>query len=347
MSFLADVSRSVSATPPNLDEELVAKTVSEQFGLHGDLTELISERDQNFRLTSADGTAFVVKVTSLAEDPVVTDFQIAALIHLENRGLNGVPRILRSLSGQDRGAIQTADGSGICLRVVTWLDGQLLSDIDVTPEIAQRLGRRLAELDLALEDFSHPGENQLLLWDSQRAGDLRGLLGHVNDPLVRESVESVLDDFDSNVKPALDSLPQQVIHNDANDENILLDAHGDVSGIIDFGDMLKAPRVVDVSTAASYLRTSGDPLRLIEPFVAAYRRHNALLEAEIEVLFDLIRTRLSMSLIVLFWRLAARDEADLYRQKTLAANRNALAFLQNLSSLGRGAFLQRLMKKNN
>jgi Ser/Thr protein kinase RdoA (MazF antagonist) len=280
----------------------------------------------------------------LAEDALVTDFQIAALIHLESRGANGVPRIVRALSGRDRGVIQGEDGSEICLRVVTWQKGKLLRDIEVTPEIAARFGKRLAELNVALEDFSHAGEAQTLIWDSQRTGELRGLLGHINDKAERESVEGVLDDFDSRVKPALADLPHQVIHNDANDENILLDVNGDVSGIIDFGDMMKAPRVIDVANAASYLRCEDDPLRLIEPFVVAYNQENALLDDEFEVIFDLIRARLAMTLIILHWRLAARDADDPYRQKSLAANSNALDFLRNLSNFGREAFIQRISR---
>jgi len=343
MNSQADNCRSVFAGPPNLNAEELAKAVSLQFGLAGHYTELISERDRNFRLITGDGTGYVVKATCLAEDAIVTDFQIAALIYLENRGVNGVPQIVRTSSGRDRGVIQSEDGFEICLRVVTWLNGKLLRDVEVTSEIAQRFGKRLAELNVALEGFSHDGEAQFLLWDSQRAGELRGLLGHINDKAVREGVEGVLDDFDSRVKPAFADLPQQVIHNDANDENILLDVNGDISGIIDFGDMMKAARVVDIATAASYLRTDDDPLRLIEPFVGAYNKENALQDAEFEVLFDLIRTRLAMTLIILYWRLAARGEDDPYRQKSLAANKNAMVFLQNLSNFGREAFIKRLL----
>jgi hydroxylysine kinase len=344
MNSQLDNSQSVLAGPPSFNAQELANAISLQFELVGDYTELVSERDRNFRLTTADGTDYVVKATCLAEDALVTDFQIAALVYLESRGANGVPRIVRTSEGRDRGVIQSEDGFEISLRVVTWQKGKLLRDVEVNPEIAGRFGKRLAELDAALEDFSHDGEAQTLIWDSQRAGELRGLLDHINDKAVRENVEEVLDDFDCRVKPVLANLPHQVIHNDANDENILLDANGDVSGIIDFGDMLKAPRVIDVATAASYLRCEDDPLRLIEPFVVAYNKENALLDAEFEVLFDLIRTRLSMTLIILYWRLAARDENDPYRQKSIAANHNALDFLQNLSNFGREAFIQRIMR---
>jgi Ser/Thr protein kinase RdoA (MazF antagonist) len=340
-----DIGELFLTAPPKFEVERVARAVKRQFGLAGDYTELVSERDQNFRLQTEHDGSFVVKATSLTEEAVVTEFQIAALIHLENRGISGVPRIVRTTTGEDHASITADDGNSICLRIVTWLSGRLLSDFDVTPVIAQRFGTRLAELDLALEGFSHAGESQVLLWDTQRAGELRNLLVHVEDSAVRECLEDVLDSFDANVSPVLQDLPQQVIHNDANDDNILLDSDEDVCGIIDFGDMLKAPRVIDVSTAASYLRTSGDPLRLIEPFVAAYHRKSGLLEAEFEHLFDLTRTRLAMTLIILYWRLSARDENDPYRQKALTVNSDALEFLQNLSRLGRQMFADRIFKK--
>jgi hydroxylysine kinase len=341
MNSETHASESILAGPPNLNADDVANAVSLQFGLIGDFTELVSERDRNYRLTASDGRSYVVKATCQAEDAIVTDFQIEALIHLENRGVTGVPRIVRTPSGQDRGVIRSVDGSDISLRVVTWLSGKLLSDVEVTAKIAGSFGARLAELNLAFRDFSHEGEAQSLLWDSQRAGELRGLLSYIDEKATRNSIEDVLDDFEARVKPVLGDLPNQVIHNDANDENVLLDSQGEVSGIIDFGDMMRAPRVVDPATAASYLRTQDDPLGLIEPFVVAYHQKNALLDAEFEVLFDLIRTRLSMTLTFMYWRLAARDSNDPYRQKTLAINSNALSFLQNLSKLGRASFRKR------
>ena len=105
---------------------------------------------------------------------------------------------------------------------MTWIDGRLLEDCDPTPEISAQFGRRLAELDIALQDFSHAGDSQELIWDTQRAGELRGLLVHVNDADVRSLLEEVLDDFDNRVKPVLGALPLQVIHNDAHGENVLL-----------------------------------------------------------------------------------------------------------------------------
>ncbi len=118
-----------------------------------------------------------------------------------------------------------------------------------------------------------------------------------------------------------------------------------MTGFIDFGDMLRAPLVVDVAVAASYLRVFEDEvLRFILPFVAGYHSVTNLNEPELELLFDLIRARLVTTVSMLFWRLSARSEDDAYRQSTLRQESGAQNFLARLDDLGRNAFTQNLRK---
>ena len=343
MEATNDLLQFIAVESPGFDASVVADAVTQQFGLAGDYALLVSERDQNFCLTTANNDRYLVKVTSSAEPHDVTDFQIAALNHLAKCGVSGVPRNVQTISGENRGSIQSDDGVLLCLRVLTWVNGSLLDDSEITPGMASALGNRLAELDTALDSFEHESDGQASLWDTQRAGQLRGLLVHVSDPDVRQQLEAVLDVFEVHVTPALKSLPRQVIHNDANTENILLDTSGDLSGIIDFGDLLRAPRIIEVSTAAAYLRPSaGDPLQLLVPLVAGYHQKSPLSAPELNVLFDLILTRLAMTVILFYWRLAARNKEDPYLQKQLNSEGGAFVFLQSLSGLGRDEFRARI-----
>lgn len=345
MISTTDSLKPIAVEPPDFAIDVVAARVDQKFGLQGDYSQLVSERDQNFRLKTADGACFVVKVTSLVEDCVATDFQIATLIHLEESALEGAPRIVRTASGTNRSSIRSDSGLEYCLRVVTWIDGELLKTAGLTTDIAGQLGQRLADMDVALECFEFDGDGQASLWDMQKAGQLRPLLVHVDDVETRRQVEDVLDRFDSHVESALKALPCQVIHNDANPDNILLDEDRNVSGIIDFGDSLRAPRVIEIATAAAYLRADNeDRLRFIAAFVSRYHQRSPILETEFALLFDLIRTRLSMTLILLYWRLAARDENDPYRQKNLASEGDASNFLVFLSALGRVEFNRRVIQ---
>lgn len=330
--------------PPNIDLDRVATAVSEQFGLAGQLTSLVSERDQNLSLRTPDGRRFVVKIAGRNEDPVVTDFQILALVHLQQLGTAGVPQVVRTTRGEDRGTICHDDGTETCLRVVTWLGGRMLSDVTISAEISRSFGRQLAGLDYSLAGFSHPGDQQTLIWDAQRALELRPLLTHIDDAELRQQVEDVLEALEDRVLPALELLPKQVIHNDANPENVLLNDEGKVSGIIDFGDMLRAPRVVEIAIAASYLRTTdSDPLEFVAPFVAGYHATSPLRKEELDLLYDLIRTRLATTLSILYWRLSAREPGDSYRDKTLASEASAIQFLPRLTAMGRDEATRRLL----
>jgi len=330
----------ISTDAPTFPQAEVAAAVEAQFGLSGDYAPLVSERDQNFQLKTSDGKQFVVKVTSRVEDAASTDFQIEALLHLEGAGDVRVPSVVRTVDGKSSGSIDGAKAS-YRLRIVTWVDGVQLETIGVDENLATEFGKALARLDRALHGYSHPGENPVLLWDLQRVAELRQLLDCIDDVSIREAVERTMSDFEQNVLPAMSDLRYQVIHSDANPENTLV-RNGEF-GFIDFGDIIRAPRIFDVAIASSYLRRLDDnPTALIESFVAGYHSEVPIETTEADLLFDLVRARLATTITLLYWRLEARDEDDPYRQKTLELESGASQFLQLLDRIGRTAFRKKL-----
>ena len=335
----------VVAEPPCLPLAEVESAVQRQFGLGGVYVPLVSERDQNFRLGTSSGSEYVVKITSSAEPAIVTDFQIAALEHLEHLAVPQVPTVARTLDGQDSADIEHA-GATHKLRVVSYLAGVPLASVQMDHERVRDLGKALARLDIGLQDFSHAGERPRLLWDLQRATELSELLDHITDHGVRLAVTNALQDFEDFVLPELDHLRSQVIHGDANPGNVLLDPQSHrVTGVIDFGDAVRAPLIFDVAIAAAYLRSAGaDPLELIAPFVHAYHAINPLEDVEIALLFYLVRTRLATTITLLFWRLSARHDHDAYRQKTLDEEADAVRFLEAVDAIGRVEFVERLVQ---
>lgn len=333
----------LSAAPPNLSVAIIDAAVAEQFNLRGSYTPLVSERDQNFLLTTSGGQQYVVKVTSSAEAKAVSDFQIAALLHLEQFKNLRVPQVVRTLNERLSGSVQH-EGTTYRLRLNNYLAGDLLASLPLNDELARDFGAKLASLDIGLEPFSHEGEQPVLLWDLQRAGELRALLCHIDDATVRGRVSAVIDDFERLVVPRLGTLRTQVIHGDANPENVLIDpASRRVSGFIDFGDMIRAPLVFEVAIAAAYLRAEDtQPLEFIAPFVAGYCSVRPLESIELSLMFDLVRARLATTITLLYWRLSAREQNDPYRQKTLQREAGASAFLAALERLGRTASLDEL-----
>jgi len=345
MESISAVDQARHSAPPTAAVAAVAGAVEQQFGLSGEYLPLVSERDQNFYLKSADGQQFVVKVTNAAEAAVVSDFHVQLLLYLQQSSAVGTPQVRLTTDGRPYGDI-TADGRACRLRVVSYLEGSLLADAAIDGVLAHAFGRQLAELGRGLRGFSHPGEKPPLLWDLQRVTELRPLQHHIDDRRGFAAVAAATDDFEELIVPLLEQLPAQVIHGDPNPENVLLGADGRcLSGFIDFSDALRAPRVFDVAIAASYLRAdSPDPLQLIVPFIAGYTAVTPLQDNEIAILFDMVRARLSTTITLLYWRLAARDEHDPYRQKTLQLESGASDFLHALDGLGRTPFTQRIRR---
>ena len=337
----------IASPPPRFSEPDIRHLLRDLYGLEGDLKALVSERDQNTRVTTRAGDQFVLKIANAAEDHVVTDFQIKALLHLQDcsRGF-GVPKIIRTLTGDAASKIANERSEHV-VRLVSYLPGIPCAHVKPSVGLARSLGECLAHLGIALHDFEHPGDRQVLLWDMQRASDLRDLIQYVAEPDLQMAIDRCLDDYEKNALPQFKTLRTQVIHNDLNPGNALVDENDDcrVAGIIDFGDMVHAPLIVDVAIAASYLRAAGENfLALVAPFVAAYDRIAKLEEIELELLFDLMRTRLVTTITLLRWRLSVRGEDDQYSRDAMRAEHNAERFLWRLNSVSAADFAQRIMQ---
>ena len=345
MQDTADPLTAIASSPPQFSAGEIASVVAEQYGLRGDLQELLSERDQNFRLTTADQQRYVIKIANAAEAMVTTDFQIRALQHMEKNGCAvAVPRVVSTLGGAAMTTATSADAEN-ALRVVSYLPGRPLQDIEPDAMLARQLGRCLAEIGIALRGFEHPGDSQPLLWDMRRAAELRHLLQHIADAELRAEVRYSLDDFASNAAPRLDALRSQAIHNDLNPGNVLVTAKmpASIAGVIDFGDMIRAPLIIDVAVAAAYMRSDDDDaLASLMSFVSGYDGVTRLEDIELELLYDLVRARLATTLTILHWRLSARGDNDPYTADSLEGGASAARFLKRINRLSRSEVTTRL-----
>ena len=330
----------IESEPPRFSEAAARDILERHYGIAGSLQPLVSERDQNFRVRADDGAGYVLKIANAKEDPKATEFQIQALLHLEAVGaaaqLN-TPRIIRTCEDETHVV-------GICanephlVRLVSYVAGVPLGERVPDARLACSMGKYLAELGRALRDFHCEASEQRLLWDMQHATDLRRLDGFIEDEQLRELVAQTLDEFEQHALQRFATLRAQVIHADFNPDNVLMDAASgaEVAGVIDFGDMVRAPLVVDVAIGASYLRPeTGNPLALIAEFLLGYSRITPLDAAEIAILFTLIKTRIAASISIAGWRASARGAGDPYLEKNRPAEDRTAQFLVRLAEIPR------------
>ncbi len=288
--------------PPRLAEAGLLRLAADHYGLDGTLTRLTSERDLNHRLTTPTGQAFVLKLSNPAEPRALTEFQTAALRHAATRapGLP-LPRVIPTRDG--RSILPTPHGA---LRILTWLDGTPLADTRRSPTQSRAIGRALATLTAGLTDFGHPAADHVLLWDIKQTPRLASLLAAMPDPVLQAEASTFIARFAADIAPRLTSLPTQVVHADFNPHNLLTapDDPTEITGILDFGDMVRTPRICDLAIAASYRIDATDPLAGPADLLDGYNRILPLTPPEIALLFELITARLIATLTITSWRAA-------------------------------------------
>lgn len=285
-----------SLTTAELEDMAVA-----YWGLTGSLTRLASERDLNHRLTTDHGS-YVLKLSNPAEPPEMTDFQTKALQHVAIRSPSlCIPRVVPALDG--RTVIPTLKGA---LRLVTWLDGTPMRTSAHSHGLRSAIGRALALLARSLQDFDHPAADHLLMWDIRHLPRLASLVPAIGDPQTRDTARLFIQRFATDIRPALDAVPWQIVHADFNPHNLLVSLQDDsaLSGILDFGDMVRTPRICDVAVAASYQVDTADPLASIAALLRGYTAIVPLTAAELALLHDLVIARLYTTLLIANWRAA-------------------------------------------
>ena len=186
---------------------------------------------------------------------------------------------LRDVPGVPRLAGPTTRRDGYTVRLLSWIDGCAWAE---RPGDLEELGREVARVDRALADFAHSQLHRPHRWDLRNAAGL----------------------------PRLDQLPHQLIHNDANEHNVLVAEDGAI-GLIDFGDVVYCPRVCGLAVAGAYaMQGQADPARAVVAVVRGYHEVSPLRTDELAVLFLLMRARLEMSVQMAAAQYAAAPHND-------------------------------------
>ncbi len=334
-----------SSAVPDLALDKVAELVDRLYGISGKITPLAGERDQNCRIETADNRRYVFKISNPSEPVSVVDFQIEALEHIASVSPEQlVPQVVRTLDGRTRDNVTLASGVNTSVRMLSYLDGVQVRDTECTAAQQRAMGTVLARLDLALRDFSHPAAaHEDLLWNVSAAHNLIDKLDAITDPSQRALAESFMNSFNEHVLPRLASMRAQVIHNDYHRYNVLVapEDHERIVGIIDFGDMLHAPLVGEVATAAAFqMLDNDDPFERAAQFIGAYHRTLPLTDAELEIVTDLVATRHLITVLITEWRAARYPENRAYIMKH---NPGAWKVLSQLAEISHDEARDRLL----
>ena len=304
------------------------------YGIEGTATQLPGEFDGNYLITTGDGDRFVLKVMREDCDPGLIDLEIQALAVLASKLPGGsVPVVLPTLSGDTLTPVQVGNSERF-VWMLEYLPGKMLGDLSYhPPELLAALGTRLADLDRALEGFTHPALNREHRWNLLNTDWVEEDLHHINRVARRRSAARVLERFRREVIPLSGSLRKTAIHGDANDWNVIVSgvqAGGwEQVALVDFGDMVWSYVAAEPAIAAAYaMFNKTDPLAAARQVISGYHARNPLTELEISVLPCMIAMRLVVSVTNAARR--KRETDDPYVTVSEAAAWKALEYLEML-----------------
>jgi 4-aminobutyrate aminotransferase-like enzyme/Ser/Thr protein kinase RdoA (MazF antagonist) len=277
------------------------RAARELYGLDASPAGLPGERDCNFRLDCGAERSVLLKILAPGSNPADIDCQVKVLKHLARRDPDlPVPRILPTLSGADSGAI-TVGTEGFATLALTWLAGDALATARRDESLIAAVGAAIARMTRALRGFEHPGLARPLAWDVRRLPQLVASASDVVSPTLRGLIESVLARAPA-LALELDAARAQAIHGDCHGSNLLVSATA-VSGIFDFGDVIRAPLILEPAVAMSELLTERlVPLDSLDALLRGFVAVQGLQAAEIDLLFDLIAGRHAATLLIHAWR---------------------------------------------
>ena len=297
------------------------RVLKQLYEIDANLTRLYGELDDNYLVVTGSGEKRILKIMHVGCDPQRVDLQCAAMAHLSDKATElNLPQVIPTTAGQAYTEFDVA-GDKRLVWSLKYCPGTLLADVTPhTDGLMRSFGRRMALLDLGLESFTHPAMRQLHKWELTRAGKARPFAQYV-DGDAASRIDAVLRHFEDTTLEKLKALPHSVIHNDANEGNVLVgvDEGGDafVNGLIDFGDMSYQPTVCEVAIALAYGVTGeDDPLAACAGFLEAYNEVRRLHDDEIAVLYDLILTRLAVTVAITAERRQADPDDQLGNQDT-------------------------------
>ena len=310
-----------AAGRPSVSEETAARLVSEYWGVEGRARELASERDRVFEIAGAPPNGSRVrgylKISNALEHRAVLRDEAAVLAALaESQDCFTLPQwrppstaagaLVPADAAADPRLIEHTFGGRVhYLRFLEPVQGIALDRFRPhNPELRRQIGRLAGILDRGTSDVT--GVDRPMIWDLRGAAALiRENRAAIRDAARRTLLDRLLDRHDAVVAPRADELRESVIYNDANPANIhvdparMRDGAPHIVGVVDFGDALRSWTVANLAVACAYAGLgTRDPVAAFRDVARGYIAEHAVTETEADVLYELARLRLALSVTI-------------------------------------------------
>ena len=265
---------------------------------------LPSDRDQNFLLYQDDKPVYILKISHPAETFNVLDMQYKAIQHISLMDDKiQLPKEVKNIDG-DYISSYKYRGVKYYIRLVEYIPGNLMKDLSRHDKsFTNMLGTFLGRISSAFQGFEYEDSIRRFPWDISQTDFLYNNICSIDARHKQIIIEQILNKYENKINGIKDDLPVAIIHNDANDHNIIVNNDNVPYGIIDFGDIIKTFRICEPAICIAYLLLNrGDSIQIIAEFLNAYQSIYPLTKLEINVIIYFICLRLCVSVTMAAYR---------------------------------------------
>jgi len=327
---------------PKFTEIDAMRIAKEKYGIQASARSLPSERDQNFYLECPGGEHYALKIANALEKKEVLEFQNFVMDHLNKNSPQEIcPRVLPDISDRMISTAKDSQGLEHLIRLVRYIEGVPLGLVNPQiPELLFELGSFIARLVLAFQGLDKKEFQENLIWNMKNGpATVKAYLAYIQSTKRRKLLKYFLAQFNELASPLLPSLPLSIIHNDANDYNIIVSppdsspenfGKRSVSGILDFGDMAYSYTLSELAVALAYVMIKKkDLLAAASSVVSGYHSILPLKDKELRTLFLLSILRLCMSVSISAYQKKLNPENDYL----IISERDAWELLEKLQTI--------------
>ena len=271
----------------------------ELYGIKGKASALPGEIDFNFRIKIENSEGYILKISRPNENENYLDFQQKLLQHIAENGGNLIaPRVINCKKGKAITETKDEFGKQRKVRLLTWVSGRVWSSVNPQlDDLRFSLGEQCGLLTKTLKGFDHKEAHRVFDWDIANSLWTKNHI-HLFDGKKKEILSTFQNKFQA-AQTDFKNLRKAVIHNDANDNNIIVSTdlvNPKVITSIDYGDAVYSQIINDLAVACAYaIMSHNDPLDAALPIVKGYHSTFPLQEKELEHIFNAIAMRLVIS----------------------------------------------------
>lgn len=329
----------VADEAPVLEPSDAARIAAEHWGItQGVAVDLGSHQDRNFLITPAATDAtdarFVLKVANSAIPAASLDAQNAAMLALVGLPIRA-PRPVPLADGSLRAVVELA-GRPHGVRMLTFVEGMPMTGVGyLAANTARQFGALAGRVSAALVGFTHPGALLPNQWDVRRSPLVVADLLPALPPDLAARVARLSDSASQVLDPVSGDLPEQVIHADVTDFNVVADRGPDArpvpAGIIDFGDLMHSWRAAEaaVTICALLVKDRRAPLRIAGDVLAGFLTTQPLTEAEIDAVWAMVAARACAGLASTVHQMSSEPDNP-YLHDNLAVDRAVFETVESM-----------------